>query len=214
VSAVIAAWAGLGYNRRAVNLHRAASEVVTAHGGTFPSTVEGLLALPGIGPYTARAVMVFAHEADIGVVDTNVRRVLARWSGRSHTPAEAQLLADDLVPSGRGWAWNQALFDLGASLCRARSVACEDCPVAEWCSWQGEGADPATPVKRQSTFAGSDRQGRGRLVDALRRAPVPAAQLASTMGWPDDPDRARRVAATLVDAGLAIVDDGHWHLPT
>jgi A/G-specific adenine glycosylase len=213
VSAVIEAWAGLGYNRRAVNLHRTATRVVADHGGLLPTTVEGLLALPGIGPYTARAVMVFAHEADIGVVDTNVRRLLARWSGTAHQPADAQELADALVPPGQAWAWTQALFDLGATVCRARAVACESCPVAQVCSWRGQGPDPALPSPRQSTFEGSDRQARGRLVDVLRHGPVSISDLPVVMGWPHDPDRAHRVALTLVDDGLATHDDHTWHLP-
>ena len=86
------------------------------------TTSSALLELPGIGPYTARAVLAFAFERDVGVVDTNVARVLARWAGTSMTPAELQNRADDLVPPGEGWAWNQALFDLGASSCRAKTV--------------------------------------------------------------------------------------------
>ncbi len=215
-SEVISAWAGLGYNRRAVNLHRTAQEVTASHGGSLPDTLDGLLALPGIGPYTARAVLVFAHEADVGVVDTNVRRVLARWEGAARSPAGTQELADTFVPRGRAWAWNQALFDLGATVCRARSVACEECPVRTVCAWKGDGADPATASPKQSRFEGSDRQGRGRLVDAMRSGPVAGADLASTMGWPDDAGRALRVAATLVADGLASWDEATdvWCLPT
>ncbi len=216
---VIAAWAGLGYNRRAVNLHRSAVRIVETHGGVVPDTLDGLLALPGVGPYIARAVLVFAHERDVGVVDTNVARVLARWEGRSFTRAEVQAAADQVVPARRAWAWNQALFDLGATVCVARNPRCDRCPVATWCAWRGRGDDPAVGTagtgSRQSRFAGSDRQGRGRLVDALRKGPVVAApdELAIVMGWPDDPDRARRVAVTLVDDGLAVEIDGTFHLP-
>ena len=215
VADVIESWAGLGYNRRAVNLHRTAAIVATDHGGTLPESLEGLLALPGVGPYTARAVLVFAHEFDGGVVDTNVRRILARWTNGPLSATEAQALADASVPAGHSWAWHQALFDLGASLCSARSPRCGDCPVEPCCAWAGVGEDPAIPAPKQSRFEGSDRQGRGRLVDALRSGPVRGADLAAIMGWPDDSPRADRVAATLVVDALAVWIEAidTWRLP-
>jgi len=219
---IVTAWAGLGYNRRAVNLHRCAVIVTDRHGGELPTDLTGLLALPGIGPYTARAVLAFAHEADVGVLDTNAARVLARWAGHPLRPREAQDAADAGVPAGRGWAWNQAMLDLGATVCRARNPSCDECPVATECSWHVAGhpsPDPAVGSAGvsgpQSRFDGSDRQGRGRLVDALRRGRVAPADVAELAGWPDDPERAARVAATLVADGLATVDvDGTLHLPT
>jgi len=216
VGAVIEAWAGLGYNRRGVALHRCAMTVVEEHGGELPLDLAALLDLPGIGPYTARAVLAFAGERDVAVVDTNVARVLARQAGGPLRPREVQALADALVPSGQGWAWNQAMLDLGATVCRARDVRCGDCPVAPTCSWRGgPGPDPAVGSAGvsggQSRFEGSDRQGRGRLVDALRRGPV--VDLASTAGWPDDPERAARVADTLVADGLAVLDGDALTLP-
>ena len=223
LSEVVQAWSGLGYNRRAVNLHRCAGLVVEQHGGVLPEDLDALLGLPGIGPYTARAVLVFAFEAEgHGVLDTNAARVLARWEGRRLSPGEAQSAADAVVPAGRSWAWNQAMLDLGATVCRSRQPLCHDCPVASTCSWWVEGdhaADPAVGSAgvsgKQSRFAGSDRQGRGRLVEALRAGPVAGDDLAATMGWPDDVDRAIRVAATLVTDSLATNDeDGLWHLPT
>ena len=206
VGAVVEAWAGLGYNRRGVALHRCARVVVDEHGGRLPDDLPALLALPGIGPYTARAVLAFAGEADVAVVDTNVARVLARQAGRRLRPAEVQDVADGLVPDGRGWAWNQAMLDLGATVCGARRPRCADCPVASTCVWRGGPApDPAVGsagvAGRQSRFEGSDRQGRDRLVDALRRGPV--ADVAAAAGWPHDPDRAARVAEGLVADGLA-----------
>lgn len=219
--AVVDAWAGLGYNRRAVHLHRCALAVVRDHGGKLPTDLPGLLALPGIGPYTARAVLAFAHEADgVGVVDTNAARVLARWSSRPLGRREVQAVADAIVPAGSGWAWNQAILDLGATVCTKRSPSCETCPVQSWCAWHAEGSPEPDPAVGsfgvsggQSTFAGSDRQGRGRLVDALRSAPVAFDQLAAAMGWPDDEERARRVAATVVADDLATMADGHYRLP-
>ena len=216
VGAVIEAWAGLGYNRRGVALHRCAVTVVDDHGGRLPLELTALLALPGIGPYTARAVLAFAGERDVAVVDTNVARILARQAGRPLRGAEVQSAADAVVPAGQGWAWNQAMLDLGAGVCRARTPACSECPVTPSCAWQGgTEEDPAIGSAGvsggQSRFEGSDRQGRGRLVDALRRGPV--LDLAVAAGWPDDPERASRVAATLVADGLAVLDGDTLVLP-
>jgi A/G-specific adenine glycosylase len=220
---VVTAWAGLGYNRRAVNLHRCAGEVVARHRGRLPEDLAALVDLPGIGPYTARAVLAFAFEHDdVGVLDTNAARVHARWAGRPLARAEAQQAADAVVPAGEGWGWNQAILDLGATVCRPRSPRCEECPVTARCAWLAAGRpepDPAVGSAGvsggQSRFEGSDRQGRGRLVDALCRGPVPRSDLAAVVGWPDDPARVERVAAGLVVDGLAAVDDhGTHHLPT
>jgi A/G-specific adenine glycosylase len=211
VGEIIRLWAGLGYNRRAVNLHRCAVAVVERHGGVLPDSLDALLALPGIGPYTARAVLAFAFERDVAVVDTNVGRVLARWEGRSLRPKEVQAAADAVVPLGAGWAWNQAMLDLGATVCRKRAPQCGSCPVAGWCAWGQAGCpdpDPAVGSAAvaggQSRFEGSDRQGRGRLVDELRRVgAVPVDRLAAVCGWPDDHARARAAADSLVADGLA-----------
>jgi A/G-specific adenine glycosylase len=219
---IVDAWAGLGYNRRAVNLHRAATAVRDHHDGELPDDLAGLLALPGVGPYTARAVLAFAYETEgVGVVDTNAARVLARRAGRSLRPAEVQALADASVPVGRSWSWNQAMLDLGATVCRARVPDCDACPVAEGCAWfEGGRVEPDPAVGSagvsggQSRFEGSDRQGRGRLVDALRRGPVAPADVAGVMGWPDEPDRAAQVAARVVVDGLAeLGPDGRFRLP-
>ncbi len=216
---VIDEWAGLGYNRRALALHRAAGAMVADHGGDVPSELAALLALPGIGPYTARAVRVFAFERPDGVVDTNIARVLARVVGRPLTASVAQRLADRLVPDGDPWTWNQALMEVGALRCRP-TPRCDDCPLRTACGWARSGLPDPDPAERtagvtspQSTFEGSDRQGRGRLVDALRRGPVEAADLAATMGWSDDPARAARVAETVVGDGLAVVEHGTYRLP-
>ena len=220
---VIAEWAGLGYNRRALGLYRAATAVVERHGGRLPADLAALRSLPGVGDYTARAVLAFAFGADVGVVEVNSARVLARaFAGRRLTAGEAQRLADDLVPVGEGWAWNQAMLDVGAIVCGKRIQSCGECPLRTSCAWAAasrEGPDPAEGSagtgSRQSAFAGSDRQGRGRLVAALRRAPVAAADVPAATGWPDDPDRARRVAAGVVTDGLAVPvdEDGSLALP-
>jgi len=231
VADVLRLWAGLGYNRRGLSLYRCAVAVVEDHGGTVPADLVALLALPGIGPYTARAILAFAYEHQVGVVDTNVGRVLARWAGRPLTTGEAQAWADDLAgldPPVMAWLWNQTVMELGATVCAKRRPDCARCPLAATaagsagagCRWYASGlagTDPAEGSagvsKGQSRFEGSDRQGRGRLVDALRRGPVPTVDLAPVMGWPGDEPRARRVAATVVADGLAVEDGGTLRLP-
>ncbi len=219
---VVRLWAGLGYNRRALNLHRCAGAVVAEHGGRLPDDLGALLALPGVGPYTARAVLAFAYERPVGVVDTNVGRVLARWEGRALRPAEAQALADELAARAaeRSWAWNQSLMELGGRVCRRRRPECDRCPARAWCGWAAAGLaapDPADGSAGVSTgqprFEGSDRQGRGRLVEALRRGPVPVAEVAAVAGWPNDPARADRAVAGLVADGLAVLDGATLRLP-
>jgi A/G-specific adenine glycosylase len=212
VADMVRAWAGLGYNRRAVNLHRAAVAVVERHGGEFPDDLGALMALPGVGPYTARAVLTFAFGRDVGIVESNTGRVLARVAGRPLSQTESQRVADELVPDGDGWAWNQAMIDLGATVCLRRRPKCGECPVATHCRWD-VGPDPAAPANKQSTFDGSDRQGRGRLVDAMRIAPVAFDDIPTAAGWPEDPARAHRVADTLITDGLAVELDGTLRLP-
>jgi A/G-specific adenine glycosylase len=203
LGAVVTAWAGLGYNRRAVNLHRAATAIGDA---PFPDTLEDLLALPGVGPYTARAVLTFAFERDVGILEVNTTRVVLRLTGAAPT----QAAADALVPDGQGWAWNQAMIDLGATVCHRRTPKCDMCPVRRWCKAPGADAPPPT---HQSRFDGSDRQGRGRLVDALRVGFVAWADLPEAMGWPDDAPRAHRVADSLMVDGLAVADAKGLTLP-
>jgi A/G-specific adenine glycosylase len=217
---VLRLWTGLGYNRRAVNLHRCARAVTDGHRGALPADLVALLALPGVGPYTARAVLAFAFENDVGVVDTNVGRVLARWEGRPLRPSEAQALAGDLVPRGRAWSWNQAVMELGGNVCVRRRPRCPSCPARGSCAWAGAGLSPPDPADgsaavgtRQPRFEGSDRQGRGRLVEALCRGPVAVADLPAVMGWPDDPARADRVAIGLLDDGLTVREGAVLRLP-
>ena len=211
VGDVVRAWAGLGYNRRAVHLHRAATVVVDEHGGALPHDLADLCRLPGVGPYTARAVLVFAFEVDTGVVDTNVARLLARAvAGRPLSAAATQALADRLVPPGHGWAFTQALFDLGTAHCTARAPRCTGCPLRRSCRWAAGGwsePDPARTTagtsRPQSRFAGSDRQARGRVVDALRAGPLSPEAARRATGWPDDAGRADRVCRSLVADGVA-----------
>ena len=219
VAEVLTAWRGLGYNRRAVGLHKAARSIVEEHAGVVPQNLTALRALPGVGDYTARAVLAFAYGQDVGPVDTNVARVLSRAvAGRALNRREAQSLADALVPEGQGHAWSSALMDLGARHCTARRPACDSCPVLRTCAWQRSGGeDPAgaTAVRARSPspFAGSDRYHRGRLVDALRAGPVAAADLAIAARVTDRV-KAAALAQRLVADGLAEWDAGSLRLPT
>ena len=225
VGDVVTEWAGLGYNRRAVNLHRAAVEIVERHGGAVPQDLNELLVLPGLGPYTARAVLAFAFEHDVAVVDTNVGRILARQRGERLTARSAQTFADDIVPIGMGWSWNQGLLDLGALICTKRAPSCGECPTATTCKWFDSGANDPDPAigsaavsKGQSKFAGSFREGRARLLDVLRTGvDVAPEQFRDACGWSTreggDID-AMRAAASLVRDGLAIeLCDGALSLP-
>ena len=204
---VLRLWQGLGYPRRARNLQAAAVVVVDLHGGQLPDDLDDLLALPGIGPYTARAVLAFAFERDVAVVDTNIARILARTAGERLTPKRAQERADEAVPAGQGWVWNQVVMDLGATLCRP-TPTCTPCPLAGSCDWHLAGhphPDPATGSAgvsgKQARFEGSDRQARGKVLAAVGAEARPAAHF-------DD-----RIIAGLVADGLVIVSDDTVRLP-
>src|SRR4051794_9202828 len=188
---VIRAWTGLGYNRRAVNLQRAAQAVLDKHGGRFPRDLAGLLKLPGIGPYTAGAIECFAFEQDVAFMDTNIRRVVQRLfvGPEESAPAgETRLLeiAREAVPPDQGWAWNQATMELGALICTAAAPACWRCPVQAHCRaytarraadeqlFNGESAPVAQRFRRlaerrETPYAGSNRFYRGRVIEALRQ---------------------------------------------
>jgi A/G-specific adenine glycosylase len=176
---VITAWAGLGYNRRAVNLQRTARYVVEKLGGRFPENLDDLKRLPGVGPYTAGAIAAFAFEQEVAFLDTNMRRVVHRiFFGvdlPKATASEAILLesAAALVPPGEGWSWNQALIEFGAIQCTRRRPACVFCPVQRVCCAypQLQTAIATLPagmrLKNEADYAGSNRFYRGRVVAAL-----------------------------------------------
>lgn len=181
-SEVIRAWAGMGYNRRALNLQRAAQAVVERHGGSLPRDPRALRALPGVGEYTANALACFALGQQAAVVDTNVRRVLGRVFHWPSTPTEREAAntAQRVLPEGKAWAWNQALMDLGATVCTSRRPVCLLCPLRESCRAAGAiDAESATTVAegraayrpRTERFEGSSRYYRGRVVAHLRGLP-------------------------------------------
>jgi A/G-specific adenine glycosylase len=181
---VLAAWSGLGYNRRALALHRTAS-LINAKG--WPGDTAGLQRLPGVGRYTARAVAAIAFGHPVGAVDTNVRRWLVRRFGLSidAPPVELQALADRLaagrqpVASAEAAAWMHASMEFGARICSARHPACGQCPIANGCP--SRGVAPLVPVSRQAPFAGSSRARRGALLRALSAAPGHQLTLAEAM---------------------------------
>ena len=150
--------------------------------------------------------MVFAFEKQLGVVDTNVGRLLARWCGNSLRPKDAQELADKIVAPGQSWDWNQGLFDLAATVCTKRNPQCHSCPVKSWCAWQGAGKDPAEGSagvsKRQQPFPGSNRQARGRLLSALAQGSMKTSDAAAVMGLLDEQCRVDQLVNDLRDEGL------------
>jgi A/G-specific adenine glycosylase len=212
---VLPEWQGLGYPRRARNLHLTARRIVEL--GNFPRDLAGLLDLPGVGPYTARAVMAFAFELDEAVVDTNIARVYARVVGGRLTPKAVQSIADEALPTGAAWVWNQCLMDVGAVLCRPRTPRCDECPVATGCAWRGSSTrpDPAVGSSGVSTpqpgFEGSDRQARGRLMKALGEGPVARIEVAAIMQR--DEATAARLMDDLVREGMCRPDRSTVRLP-
>ena len=180
VADVLRAWAGLGYNRRAVHLHRAAKVIVAEHGGSVPSSVEALEALPGVGPYTARAVAAIAFGEPVGAVDVNVKRVLGRivvGGPEGLAASSMQAVADAAVPLDRAGAWTHALMDVGQRVCRPRRPNCADCPAIAWCAYAA-GVRPAAVAtggragsrRPEPAFESTNRWLRGRIVERARDA--------------------------------------------
>ena len=201
-------WSGLGYPRRCRNLQEAAKVIVRDFNGTFPRALEELQSLPGIGQYTSRAILAFAFEEDVAVVDTNVSRVLSRLEGRVLKARELQDMANSFVPQDLGWEWNQVMMDFGARHCTLRSPQCDTCPVKKLCAWHGEGGDPAPlssgASKPQARFEGSDRQARGRALKAAGDGIGQTKRLVNAMGLQDDPQRAHLLLDALVAEGLLV----------
>ena len=214
---VVRAWGRLGYPRRALRLREAAIACVERHGGAVPSDVGDLRALPGVGSYTAAAVAAFAFGARVTVVDANVKRVLARAvrgedDPRPVTAADNRDLAPHL-PEQHAARWSVAVMELGATVCTARRPACADCPVAECCAWRARGAPPWTGGRPPAqTYAGTDRQLRGRLLELLRETQGPLGRDDLVAAW-DEPVQRERALASLVTDGLAVHTTGGYALP-
>ncbi|MGX7825665.1 A/G-specific adenine glycosylase [Actinokineospora sp. 24-640] len=218
---VVRAWGKLGYPRRALRLHEAATEIERSHGDVVPDDVDTLLALPGIGAYTARAVAAFAYGKRCPVVDTNVRRVVARavhGAGEAGPPSTVRDMADveKLLPEEPAEAArvSAALMELGAVVCKARAPRCADCPVFDSCAWQRAGR-PAYqgPVKAAQKFSGTDRHVRGLLLDVLRDSPDPASRARLDVVWADAGQRDRCLDSLLVDGLVEQTAGGLFALP-
>lgn len=238
---VLRAWGKLGYPRRALRLHAAAAEIVANHGGVVPDNYQDLLALPGIGSYTAAAVAAFAYGRRTTVVDTNIRRVFARLIVGQALPAPAltaaeMKLAAQLLPedTAESVTWNAATMELGALVCTARSPRCDDCPVIDSCAWIKAGQPEPTYKPKGQAWAGTDRQVRGAVMAVLRAAhtpihadllwnnkPLEDAELSQAVAKPlaklhalntHAPQLERSLAGLLAD-GLAVKDDAGYSLP-
>ena len=237
---VLRAWGTLGYPRRALRLKECAQTLVSDYANHVPPSVPALLALPGIGDYTARAVAAFAYGQAVPVVDTNVRRVYARAVlGRPLArPQKAELeWVTELLPAASSGAasgaaasgtvsgaaasdaalFSAGLMELGALVCTASNPACSSCPLADSCAWLAAGcpAPTAEELSRHKVqkFAGTDRQVRGKIMKVLREAPGPVPQSEIDVVWPDDAQRSRALYSLLED-GLAAQDaDGRFRLP-
>ena len=195
---VLAAWSGLGYNRRAVRLHDAAGQIEQ---NGWPRTATELQSLPGVGRYTAAAVACLAFGEHVAAVDINVQRVLSRWVGRSLSQGKATAVANELLPVNEAHHWIQAIMDLGATTCTARAPACVRCPCEPWCA----DAEIAVSSRPQSRFSGSVREARGVIIRALSKTGrVDRRELAGSV----DPDRLEQAEKDLAAEGLIAVADG------
>jgi A/G-specific adenine glycosylase len=214
-------WGKLGYPRRALRLHKCAVELVARFGGAVPSDADALLSLPGIGAYTARAVAAFAFGQRQPVVDTNVRRVVARavaGRGDAGPPSWARDLAavEALLPASpsRAARFSVALMELGALVCTARSPRCGECPVAAACAWRLAGSPGYDgPTVRPQRFAGTDRQVRGLLLDVLRATSEPVHRRPLDAVWPDPIQRDRALGTLVADGLIDPLPDGRYALP-
>jgi A/G-specific adenine glycosylase len=221
-AAAIRHWDRLGYPRRALWLHQSAVVCVERFDGEVPQTYEELRALPGVGDYTASAVLAFAYGRRSVVLDTNVRRVLARiWAGSQYPAASItsaeRAMADACVPADDETAaqWSVAAMELGALICTSASPRCGECPVQDACAWNlaGKPAYDGPPRKTQK-FAGTDRQVRGKLMAALRQSTTPVTKGELDLVWPDAIQRERALDALIADGLVDPVDDDRFTLPT
>lgn len=214
-------WGRLGYPRRALRLHAAASAVVERHGGELPSDYDDLLALPGVGDYTAAAVASFAFRRRHAVLDTNVRRVLARAVGGEQYPptattARERRLAETLLPDVDETAarWAVAVMEVGALVCVSRSPRCEPCPLRQQCAWRLAGyPEYDGPPRRRQSYDGTDRQCRGALLRVLRAADGPVVRSALEAAWADRVQRERALDSLVADGLVEPLARGRFRLP-
>ncbi|WP_392753067.1 A/G-specific adenine glycosylase [Streptomyces sp. LN590] len=217
----VRAWGRLGYPRRALRLHGAAQAITERHGGDVPSEHSQLLALPGIGEYTAAAVASFAYGQRHAVLDTNVRRVFARAATGIQYPPNAttaaeRKLARALLPDEdeRAARWAAATMELGALVCTAKNEDCTRCPIATQCAWRLAGKpEHQGPPRRGQTYAGTDRQVRGRLLGVLREAVAPVPQSALDAVWEEPAQRVRALDGLVADGLVEPLPGGHYQLP-
>lgn len=215
---VLRAWGKLGYPRRAKRLHECAVTIACEHDDVVPSDVDTLLTLPGVGAYTARAIACFAYGQGVPVVDTNVRRVVARavhgtadpaWTAGARDLAEVEAL---LPGAARAPRFSAALMELGATVCTARAPRCGLCPLGA-CEWRSLGYPPAATVRRVQRYAGTDRQVRGRLLDVLRASDGPVTRAQLDVAWLTDPaQRDRALDSLLIDGLVEQAGDGRFAL--
>jgi A/G-specific adenine glycosylase len=213
---VLRAWAGLGYNRRALNLQRAAVAIEAEHEGRVPASIVQLEALPGVGPYTARAVAAIAFGQPLAAVDTNVRRVVERLFGRSLTPRRLQALADALVETADPATWTHASMELGATVCVSRVPRCPSCPVADWCASAGRVSAPPRRTRTAGpAFELTTRWLRGRIIERLRALEAEAwTQLPAAIGTHGPADVEAAVGALQREGLLERRPDGAVRLPS
>ena len=218
---ILRAWGRLGYPRRAKRLHEAARAIVRDHGGAVPSDRADLLALPGVGDYTAAAVMAFAYGRRSVVLDTNVRRVLARTlDGRSaalpHITTGERTRANELWPHAddRSARWSAAVMEFGALTCTARAPRCGECPLVHDCAWTALGQPIGDrPARRQPDYVGSDRQARGHVLDLLRERTGSLPRSAIEQTWPDVEQVGHALDSLIADGLVAQRGRGRFGLP-
>lgn len=218
-SEVIIAWGKLGYPRRALRLQECARVVANDHDNELPRSRDALLALPGIGPYTADAVIAFAYHQRSVVLDTNTRRVIARLHGAEAQPPNLRkdeiARADALVPldPSDAWQWNAALMEFGALVCTARTPRCEICPIIDRCAWFAAGCPEGLVERRVQPFKGTHREARGKVMAVLRSAdaPVSRASLSRESGLPDS--RFAPALESLLADKLVVLSDSGFSLP-
>lgn len=221
-SEIVRLWANLGYPRRALWLHGCATQIVERFGGEVPHNVDDLLSLPGVGPYTARAVAVFAYGEHEPVVDTNIRRVIARHNHGNADQGPVSTTKDladmtALLPSPElSPVFNAAMMELGALVCTARNPSCEVCPIANTCLWRQQGyPEHVGPRKTvQKKYEGSDRQARGVIMKVLREASEPVSHSDLEAAWPDSAQLGRAISGLLSDGLIVLVADDLYLLPS